>query len=197
MLDSNGFAELTKRQPFLWHLIWESDEAKRDSILSNGLCPGGESRYEGHWRSRPGHVYMGSARAVETNGRQSLKHDAPKPWDLLRIDVSQLEPRLIDPDEDHFMTQELKSGVNEIAGKHVCRVFGYPFAPSEWMAEWAAWLKIGPLPSLGEWADQVGLGKRSAETRYSASQGSLSYAGVVPPSALQLVETTVPVCGSA
>jgi hypothetical protein len=89
------------------------------------------------------------------------------------------------------MTHNFVGGnANLIGGELACQHFRREFPPSKWLWDWAEYLRIGPLPSLGEWADAVGLGDNPAETRYSVTRGSFAYNGVVPPSALRLVRTT-------
>lgn len=70
-----------------------------------------------------------------------------------------------------------------------CRRGHVPFPPSQWVWEWARFLSI-PFPTLGEWAEQVGLGSNPKHTRWSMVNGRLSYHGVIPPTALRIVETT-------
>ena len=52
------------------------------------------------------------------------------------------------------------------------------------MWEWATYLRIRPVPSWGEWADGVDLGRDSSTTLYSLRMGSIAYRGGVPPAAL-------------
>lgn len=181
MIDGTGYAELLARSPHLFHLVWGSDEAKLESILGNGLARAG-SVYTGFWESRPGHVYLGGLGFVNelfSSGKQARGLASA----LLRIDTSRLERPKINPDEDHFLTQNF-GGANYIAGKHACSFFHREFPPSKWAWEWAEYLEIGPLPSLGQWADAVDLGSDARETRYSIAKGSLAYAGTVPADAI-------------
>jgi hypothetical protein len=191
MMDSTGFAELTTKSPVAFHLVWDASDERLDSILENGLIRD-ETHYDGLWRSRLGHVYMGSLHKVkQIFGNCNDPTKPMRPFDLLTVDVTQLDPRKIDPDEDYFMTGDFpETSGNKINGKHVCQVFRRPFPPTVWQTEWTKYLKWDVLPSLGEWADQVGLGENPAETRYSATRGSISYNGTVPPTALRLVKTT-------
>lgn len=195
MLDPSSYAELTAHKPFLFHLVWDSDEDKARSVRDEGLMQG-EIRYTGFWRTRPGHVFMGSPKYL-----RKLFADRDKaPWDLWCINTAKLDRRKLNPDEDHFLTQIVStgdhvedfSGHNFIGDKHVCQYFGRQFPPSKWAYEWAEYLKLAPLPSIGEWADAIGLGENPAETRYSITKESLAYDGTVPPDALSLVKTTRP-----
>ena len=194
MLDSTSYAELTTRKPFLFHLVWDSDESKFESVKDNGLAQA-EARYDGFWRTRPRHVFMGTTKYLRT-----VFADRDKaPWDLWRVDVGRLDRHKINPDEDHFLPQLTTKpdgnqdfGANVYDGRHVCSHFKREFPPTKWLWEWQEYLGLAPLPSLGEWADAVGLGSNPAETRYSIAKASLAYEGTVPPDALSLVQTSRP-----
>jgi hypothetical protein len=112
------------------------------------------------------------------------------PWVLLRVDVSQLERARINPDEDHFLVHNFCDHERVEQGERACRALNVPFPPSEWLWEWGAYLRL-PLPSLGDWADAIGLGDDPATTRYSISRGSIAYNGVVPAAAITIVQTSV------
>jgi hypothetical protein len=186
MLDVDGYAELVATKPFLYHRAWNADDTALGSILSNGL-ERVRTNYAGYWASRPDHVYMGTrAHALSVKPRQD---DDGTPWALLRIDVSVLERRRIDPDEDHFLTHNWVGGEITRRQETACRRGHVPFPPSQWVWEWARYLSI-PFPNLGEWADQVGLGANPKHTRWSMANGRLSYRGVIPPTALTVVSTT-------
>lgn len=182
MLDSDGYAELLARKPFLYHCAWDATAERVESILANGL-ERTYTNYSGFWASRPGHVYM------TTSHKQKVvpPRDGKKPWVLLRVSTARLERRLIDPDEDHFLTHNWTGGETSARAERICRETGLPFPPSQWVWEWARYLKV-PFCSLGEWAEGVGLGAHPAQTRFSARLGRVSYAGVIPPDALQIVE---------
>jgi hypothetical protein len=196
MIGSTAYAALLAHRSTLLHLVWASDKAKLESILSNGLTRE-TSSYSGFWESRPGHVYLAEPRTVrkllsnENEGRDAS-------WALLRIDPARLDRRKVNPDEDHFLTQLITMsdntqdfhGDNFIAGKHVCSHFHREFPPSKWLWEWAEYLKLAPLPSLGEWADAVDLGSDEREALYSMSKGSIAYDGTVPPDALTVIRAT-------
>ena len=186
MIDSAGYAELLARKPILYHRVWDSD-GKLDSILEHGL-ERVESIYSGFFVSRPGHVYMGDRATVL--GIQP-EEDETKPWTLLAIDTRQCERQRINPDEDDFMCHNFCDAPAASAGERACRRTHTTWPPSKWLWEWAQWLKI-PFPNLGEWADMIGLGDDPAQTRYAISKGRLAYRGVVPASALRVVETVRP-----
>jgi hypothetical protein len=186
MLDSTGYAELCARVPTLYHRVWDSD-GKLDSILAHGL-ERVESNYSGFFESRPGCVYMGDREKVLTIRPEA---DDAKPWTLLAIDTTQLERQRINPDEDDFMCHNFCDAPVARAGERACRRMHLPWPPSQWLWEWARWLKI-PLPNLGEWSDAVGLGDDPAATRFGIACGRLAYRGVVPPGALRVVETVRP-----
>jgi hypothetical protein len=183
MLDSAGYAELLACRPFLFHRVWDADDLKIESIMSNGL-ERAYTNYTGFWASRPGHVYMGTRPEAV---RVKPKEDGDKPWVLLRICTARLDRRCIDPDEDHFLTHNWVGGELAARGSAACRRLNVPFPPSQWAWEWARYLGT-PLCSLGEWAEQVELGRNPAQTRFSVALGRLSYSGVVRPDALSVAE---------
>lgn len=185
MLDSTGFAALTARRPELYHLVAYSSEERLTSVMEHGL-ERAETRYSGVWRSRENHVYLADSARIK-----SLFFESDSKWgdyDLLAINTGMLDRKRINADEDWFATGG-NFAYNRIGDKHACQVFRRPFPPCQWTHQWADYLKLAPLPSLGEWADQVNLGT-PAETRYSIRKGSVAYNGVVPPDALRLVKTT-------
>jgi hypothetical protein len=188
MLDTLGYGELTARRPFFYHFLWRTDDAKLDSVLTHGL-ERVDSHWDGLWRSRPNHVYIGDMsriRAIFTQGCRATK----QPWDLLRVDTSLLERHRFNADEDHFTTGDYPElSKNRVNDKHACQYFHKPFPPTQWIYDWGKYLRF-PIPSLGEWADAVGLGDDPAEVRYSMSKGSVAYRGVIPPKALSLVRKT-------
>lgn len=184
MIDSNGYAELLARRPFLFHRVWGADDARLGSVLDNGL-ERVSSQYVGFFESRPGHVYMGD-RASVLEIEPECDPDTT-PWALLRIDVAHLEPCRFSADEDHFMVHSFCDHESARRGEQICRQFHIEFPPSKWVWEWAEYLRL-KIPSLGQWADAVGLGADPAEVRYSLSRGTVAYRGVVPPAALRVVE---------
>lgn len=187
MIDSAGYAELVGRHPVLYHRVWCADEHLA-SILEHGL-ERVRSGYDGWWTSRVGHVYMGTRTAALAVKRS--KGDEDRPWALLAIDVSQLEPARLNPDEDNFLVHNFCDGKLARRGERACRRLGLPFPPSKWLWEWARYLSI-PFVNLGEWAEQVNLGSQPGATRHSIACGTLAYNGVVPASALRVVEEHTP-----
>lgn len=187
MLDQLGYQSLLQAR-HLYHLAWGIGYAGLASITTHGL-ERTTSRYNGLWVSRARHVYMGNLAYVRD--LFGVERYSDLSWALLRIDVTQLEPSRINPDEDHFTTSNYPDlSHNRVGDKHACQHFQRPFPPTAWIFDWAKYLKIGPVPSLGEWADAIDLGSNPAETRYSISKGSLAYDGVVPASAIQPVKTS-------
>jgi hypothetical protein len=186
VIDSAGYAELLARAPTLYHRVWDSD-AKLDSILAHGL-ERVASNYSGFFESRPGCVYMGERERVLSMRPEA---DDARPWTLLAIDTRQLERGRINPDEDDFMCHGFCDHALARLGERACRRSHTPWPPSKWLWEWARYLSI-PLPSLGEWAEQVGLGDDPAQTRFGIARRRLAYRGVVPASALRVVETVRP-----
>ena len=192
MIDSAGYAELLGRKPILWHRAWDATPETVESILTNGLAHPGHSNYVGFWESRPGCVYIGE-RSYARNLKP--KADEEKPWALFAVDVAQLERVRINPDEDTFSnygTGSAKFAIDgQPDGKHVCCHFHIPPPPNGNLWDWGNWLGA-PLPTLGQWADGVGLGDDPRCTLYAVRRGrSLAYRGVVPPNALRLEECQV------
>lgn len=190
MLDSTSYAELTTSKRFLFHLVWDSDEGKFQSVKEEGLAQA-EARYDGFWRTRPGHVFMGTTKYLCFSDRDEA------PWDLWRVDMTKLDRRKINPDEDHFLPGLGTNtdgnhyfGGNLIEGRTACWHFKREVPPTKWLWEWQEYLGLAPLPSLGEWADAIGLGSNPLETRYSIAKGSLAYEGTIPPDALKFVKST-------
>lgn len=175
MIDPETFAVASRRQWF--HVLWDSTPAQVASVLEHGL-ERERTRYPDFWASRPGHVYFGSMAHL----RDHLKFFEPTDREVavFAVDVSELDLGRIDPDEDHFH-------LSRTGGLGVMQRFRLETPPSKWAWEWARYLKITPPPSLGEWAEAIGLGHDPATTRHSARSGSLSYCGVVPPAALKQV----------
>jgi hypothetical protein len=185
MLDSDGFAELVAQRPVLYHRAWDSDYATDESILEHGL-ERVASGYSGFWTSRPGHVFM----TVTLPVHEKLPHMRPpgaRPWTQFAIDVAQLERERFEPDEDCFLTHNFIDHELTRVGERECRRHRVPFPPSQWLAEWGAWLGCR-CPTLAEWADAVDLGISPEATRTTImANTTLSYRGVVPPSALRIV----------
>lgn len=115
---------------------------------------------------RSGHVYLGD---YDTSSRYAPNHTSP----LLRIDLRKLDPTNISADEDHFTTNRWQSPV-------VDKVWEYEPPPNP------EYHVPGEGQTLGEWADQIGLGNDPEETHHSMKQGSMAYNGIVPPEAIEM-----------
>lgn len=192
MLDSTGYATLVAKRPYFYHAVYDPTEARLDSIRENGL-EREQTHYEGVWKSRVGHVYMGEMRWIR---RCIASCDEDGFGSTLRIETAKLDRRRISADEDHFLPQGFEKH-NMVDGKPACYHFHRGFPPCKWLWEWTAYLRLLPLPSLGEWAASVNLGENPEETRYSITKGSISYEGVVPPSALSVVSSSASSLGSS
>jgi hypothetical protein len=110
--------------------------------------------------------------------------------DVFAVDTSQLDRRRINPDEDHFRTDDEADGVdgNMLGDRAACQAFRLPLPPTPWQYDWVTYLNLAPLPSYGDWAEAVGLGGNPTETRYSVHRGSIAYKGTIPPLAISLVK---------
>ena len=89
---------------------------------------------------------------------------------ILRIDLSQLDPQKINPDEDgHPRAGEYDSWEQAVED-----------GQGDW--DWENW------KTLGQWAEQTGFGDDPDETvEQLNSYSSLAYQGIVPPSAIELM----------
>lgn len=185
MIDSAGFAELLALRPVLYHRVWDSDGATDDSVLEHGL-ERVASGYTGFWESRPGHVFL----SVEQPVFETMPHmRAPgaRPWTQFAVATAQLERQRFEPDEDCFMVHHFMDHDLARVGERECKRHRVPFPPSNWLWEWGRYLGLG-CPTLGEWADAVGLGSDPEATRATIMANTrLSYRGVIPPSAVRIV----------
>lgn len=190
MIDGDGFAELAARRPRLYHRMWGSDEAKVASVLEHGL----ESTYSGYadfWISRSARVFLKASQTVAEPKKPHGLAMGSASWSLFAIDTSQLEQRRIEPDEDCFLTHNFIDNDLARKGEREAKRHRIPFPPTQWLWEWARYLSI-PCPTLAEWADAVELGSDPQATRQTImANQTLAYRGVVPASALRLVECGV------
>lgn len=168
------------RDPYLYH---GANRLTLPYLLRDGLVPRaltGNHAYDGsdgkpEFRSRPGHVYLGT-----------LEHLDRIPLEpLVRIDLRELDPNLICSDEDVFW--EL-----DVAGDDKWRWFyamtgmndDTPFPEfSSWMR---AWKDAGA--SFGDWADCYAvLIDRPEWVALSLAYGSIAYDGPVPAEAITVM----------
>lgn len=120
---------------------------------------------------RPGHVYISldPAIAMESTADLSLNDMGTEGGPaLLRIDLSQLDPQKINPDEDgHPQAGEYDSWEQAVEDSQ-----------GDW--QW---------DTLGQWAEQTGFGDDPSETVEQLNNySSLAYQGIVPPSAIELMD---------
>ncbi len=185
MLDSDGYAELLARRPVLYHRVWGTSATIEESIFEHGL-QSVRSGYSGFWTSRRGRTFLkASPHITEPKNPHSLGDDAP--WSLFTVATDALERTRIEPDEDCFLTHMFIDHESARAGARETRRHRVPFAPTQWLWEWARYLGLR-CPTLAEWADDVELGSDPEATRATIMLNqTFSYSGVVPPSALRLV----------
>lgn len=129
------------------------------------------SNYNGFLEPRSDHVYLGD---YETAGRYAPNHTTP----MLRIDLRKLDPHQMSADEDHFQNNPYNINAQPIH-PIVDKVHEYEAPPDPDYYEPGG-------QTLGQWADQIGLGNEPEETHHSMRQGSMAYNGVVPPEAIEM-----------
>jgi hypothetical protein len=106
-------AHIAAGQPFLFHV---TSAENVEAIKREGLRPGselGKSTRDDFFRTRPGHVYL--IRQLDL----PIVEVGPKPR-VFRIDLDQLDPDLIDPDED-MVSEMFSDAVPEKAPRRVRR----------------------------------------------------------------------------
>jgi hypothetical protein len=156
---------ISRRGPFMFHV---TEAGAVPAILAGGLRPGSElgiSTKEGFFKTREGHVYVGDliGALVEVAGRRAY----------LQIDLRKLDPALIDPDED-----QVQGSFDRKAGGWVARPppvnsgDGTPEAVGEALADWAEATEGFDGPEV---------------TAKSLESGRISYRGIIPPEAVQVV----------
>jgi hypothetical protein len=139
------------------------------AILAEGLRPGSErgvTSKGGFFKTRQGHVYLGnllSLAIVEVAGRRAY----------LQVDLSKLEPALIDPDEDQVQSSFDRRG-------------------GGWVTEPPPVLPEGTDPeeagqALATWADTTEGFDAPEVTAKSLESGRISYRGTIPADAITVV----------
>jgi hypothetical protein len=169
MLTTDDGKELAYKHPWLYHVVWRSDERSRETVASDGLTHG-QIRHRWHdlFKPRPGHVYLATHKYLST-AAWWLQRGGD---DIYAVDTRHLVAARVSADEDHF------TGINDAA----CDRFGLFRPPGMEL-----WKTFGSevVPSFGDWAEQVELGSDPAHVRLSVDNGSVAYRGVVPPKALR------------
>lgn len=158
-IDQHELQDLIcQRGPFMWHVTRASSVA---AIEAGGLRPGSElgiSSKEGFLKTRACHVYVCNPHTLAI-----VEVDGPRAY--LQIDLSKLNPALIDPDEDK-----------------VQRSFEIPDG---------GWVAVAPPtrdkndaasgPSLAEWAEATDGFDAPDVTAKSLNAGLVSYRGTLQP----------------
>lgn len=156
-IQSNG--------PWLFH---GTDPENLPMVLEQGIRPGselGRSNTVGFHCTRPGHVYLSH---LEHCRRLQEAGDLGK--GTIRVDLRELDPTRIDPDED-MVQIAWHSGDAWIASIP-------PFKDPGWEA--------GPKGenTLAYWAEHTPGFDSPAVTARSLDRGRISYLGTVPPASL-------------
>jgi hypothetical protein len=138
-------------------------------ILTEGLRPGSELRVSskgGFFKTREGRVYLGDALSlavVEVEGKRAY----------IGVDLSKLEPELIDPDED------------QVQGSFDRRGGGWVAQPPPVNSTDADTEAAGQ--ALAEWADATEGFDAPDVTAKSLETGRVAHRGTIKPSALTVV----------
>jgi hypothetical protein len=141
-----------------------------EAIHREGLRPGseiGKSTRDDFFKTRPGHVYL---------IRQSdllIVEVGPEPR-LFRVDLTLLDPALVDPDED-MVSERFADAIPGEAPNRLCDEHGSERSGQEGVL--AAWAESTPD------FDSPELAARSLE------EGRISYRGTIPSEALELIDT--------
>jgi hypothetical protein len=150
---------------WLYHATAEESLAEVEDL---GIKPGSDPDYSNErdpfWRPRSGRIYLSTLEVC--HGRQ---RDGQLPWGIARVDLAQLEPDLIGPDED--------------------------LVQRSWHAG-EPWVDAGPPlgeranadGTLANWAETTPGFDSSEVTAKSLWGGSISYAGAVPAAAVEAAD---------
>ena len=150
---------------WLYHATAEESLAEVEEL---GIQPGSDLDHPNErdplWRRRPGRIYLSTLEVC--HGRQ---RDGQLPWGIARVDLAQLDPDLIGPDED--------------------------LVQRAWHAG-GPWIDARPPLSeranadgtLADWAETTPGFDSSEVTAKSLWGGSISYAGAVPAAAVEAAD---------
>jgi hypothetical protein len=157
---------ISRRGPFMFQAT-QADPVP--ALVAGGLRPGSElgiSTKDGFFKTREGHVYLGSLTIlalVEVAGTRAY----------LQIDLSKLDPALIDPDQDQVQGSFDRKGGGWVAKPPpVTSREGDPEAVGQALADWAEATEGFDAPEV---------------TAKSLESGRVSYCGIIPPEAIQVV----------
>ena len=167
-IDSLIWSRHLRRDPYLFHV---TPAQFLDDIFRKGLIPGSERGHftlNGFHRTREGHVYLCSLLF-------SAIVEVPEgPRALLRVDLRELDPERVDPDED--------------AVQGSCRR-GRPWVsvmPPESKCDDQGVEEPGQAGALATWADTTPGFDGPEVTRKSLDDGRIAYRGTVPASAVEV-----------
>lgn len=151
-------------------LYHAAPEADLPAILADGIRPGSELGRDNapkpFHRTRAGHVYLCALEHLER-----LQAGGDLPRTAVRVDLCELDPERIDPDEDCVQHARLFRGE-----------FWVPVEPPIWDRDW----QEGPNGegTLAYWAESTPGFDAPEVTARSLDRGRVSYRGTVPPDAL-------------
>lgn len=170
--DPEDWERVKQWSPYLYH----ATEAENvPGIFSRGLLPAsevGQSRDQGFWTPRPGHVYLFSDpnHAMESGRYQDLKTPI-----LLQVRTDALDPNKLKADEDFLYANswmpddyynEDEEGWRQDYG------YGEPPLAQVWQ------------PTLGDWAEQHGLDSPKVTFDSYDRHRTLAHEGPIHPSAI-------------
>ena len=157
---------ISRRGPFMFH-VTPADAVP--AILAGGLRPGSElgiSTKDGFFKIREGHVYLG-----DLSIRALVEVACTRAY--LQIDLSKLDPALIDPDEDQVQGSFDRKGGGWVSNPPpVNSGDGGPETVGQALADWAETIDGFDAPEV---------------TAKSLESGRVSYRGTIPPEAIQVV----------
>ncbi|MDQ1583825.1 MAG: hypothetical protein QOF36_1879 [Microbacteriaceae bacterium] len=170
---------IDRRGPYLHHVT------SRDAVPSvkwDGLVPGsqlGHRQHGGFFQTRDDHVYLCdllSVGVIEVPGERAL----------LTVDLRQLDPNLVDPDEDAVQQSYWAPGGPWL---------GFDQHPPERRMEAGAEVP-GQDGALARWADTTEGFDDPAVAAKSLAHGRVAYRGVVPASAVEEVHYPTEGCAT-
>jgi hypothetical protein len=170
VIDPERFLEYIAVHPVLYHV---TPARNVEPIRKEGLRPGSElgvSTLDNFFKPRPGHTHLIKYRdvpVVEVLGDPRV----------FAVDLSALDPELIDPDED-------------MVAERFPEVVSIPPPRRQMEGEEEA---SGQEGERARWAGSIPDFDRSEVTERSLTEGRIAYRGTIPPAALALVDVRSPV----
>jgi hypothetical protein len=167
-------AHIEDQGPWLFHATRTENVP---SILEHGIQPGselGRSNADGFHRTRSGHVYLWTLEHCCAKQRAGNVGEA-----TIQVDLSQLDPSLIDPDED-VVQQAYFPPINSdrLSELWVAE------APPERILDWVQ--APNGENTLWYWAENTPGFDAPEVTIKSLARGRISYRGTVPSGAISV-----------